>query len=326
MRTLLLSLALVVLAFRVHCAPYVIYQTGWEALPASPAWALGNVPGQNSWQLYPSGSGSADRVVANGTTDASVSGQAVTTPYGTQFHRFTASTSTLSGVDTFAWPDVTDSFAGRPSGFNTITCSMSVFVPSTQMADSSIYGFVGFDGATELFALFVEPDDQSVNLFMAGSFYDYTTEDFGYDQWFKLSFTGNYDTGDFSVSVNDTPLGTLVGNNSVFLGAGFTDLDMVTQNTPTVPNPRVIFTDNYRIEVAPATVQQPTLVISPISPNHYRLGWGSTFSSWVLEYASQLPATSWTTETATRTTSNGIITVDVADASAFRVYRLRQGP
>src|SRR5262245_23260086 len=84
----------------------VLYETGWEPTPASPAWARGNLIPQNSWLSYPEASNDRNKIIANGTSDANPFGSPVTTPSGSQFHRFRASSSTSDMNEQYVWPDL----------------------------------------------------------------------------------------------------------------------------------------------------------------------------------------------------------------------------
>ena len=95
-----LLLTVLVTVWTAGAAQVVLYQTDWEAAPASPAWALGTVSPQNGWLNDPSPL--AHEVVSNGSARAVVSGQAVVTPYGSQFHRFNASSGS-NNVFAFTW-------------------------------------------------------------------------------------------------------------------------------------------------------------------------------------------------------------------------------
>src|SRR5437870_7397993 len=81
-------IVLLLCAAGAHAASTNLYETGWEASPPppSPAWVTGAVAPQNGW----SSAGTSTlrhRVLANGSADANPFGTAVTTPYGSQFHR-----------------------------------------------------------------------------------------------------------------------------------------------------------------------------------------------------------------------------------------------
>ena len=68
-------------ALSASAASTVLYETGWEASPAMPAWVPGNLIGQNvgKWAASPATANDRNRVVANGTADANPFGAPVAT-------------------------------------------------------------------------------------------------------------------------------------------------------------------------------------------------------------------------------------------------------
>jgi hypothetical protein len=230
-------------------APVILYETGWESAPATPAWLPGNVAPQNGWLNFNSAAGHT--VVVNGTPEANVNGQDVTTPFGSQFHRFNASTSTSTEVLRLAWPDATAAFNTRPAGFNLLTGSIDIFVPQVQSADASFYGLAGFDDVDLDFGVLVQPSTSGILLIVDNNIVASAPNAIAFNTWQNLAVTANYDTGEVFASLNGTPVAGLSRISANILGGGFTDLDLFVQNALTAPTTRSIFSDNYRLEVVP---------------------------------------------------------------------------
>jgi hypothetical protein len=249
MKRTLTTFVLLLAAHGLRAAPVVLYQTGWEAAPANPAWAQGNVAPQNGWQNFNSAAGHT--VVGNGTAGATVAGQAVVTPYGSQFHRFTASASTVDTFDRLSWVDLEPAFTNRPTGFNQLTGSIDLFVPGVQSADQSLYGLAGFDITDLAFGIVVLPSTRSVLLISDNNLVGQVDGVFSYDSWFNLSISADYDTGNLLASLNGAPLAGLSGLSTIVLGGGFTDLDLFAENGLDNLATRSIFSDNYLVTVVP---------------------------------------------------------------------------
>lgn len=312
--------------FLVHAgqsASTVLYETSWEAAPANPAWTPGPVRPQNGWTNDAAG-GVADLVVTNGSTDAIVNGQAVATPFGNQFQRFVANPSTTAGFTTFTWRDLGDGFADRPFGQDTLIGSIDLFIPQSQAADGSLYGLDAFDRSAgkDLITLAVQPNGRGVYMFFGNDLAASGGNIVPYDKWFNLAFSANYTSGVVRAYIDGFSLGAFAYPGG-FIGTGFTDLDLFTYNPTNAPTTRSIFSDNFHVE-ASTTLPAPRLVIQTPTTNSHRLSWPPFFANWTLEYTSALTATSsWTTVTSPRSLTNGLISVDVTDASNFRAFRLR---
>ena len=142
------------------------------------------------------------RVVTNGSTDAIISGQAVTTPFGRQFHRSSASSSTTTPIPALAWVDIRNGFNTRPSGYDTIAISMDVFVPHVQSNDFSYYGINAYGGAGDipLYSVILQPAGRSLFLNTGDGLAGYAGVQrlaFAFDRWFRLTLTANLATSRF---------------------------------------------------------------------------------------------------------------------------------
>lgn len=247
----LFALASLLFAAAAGAAPVVLYETGFEAAPASPAWVAGSaVAGQNGW-LSSGASAARIRVIADGSADATVFGMPYTTPTGSQFVRFTASSSTTANNPQWAWPDITAAFQGRPSSHNRVVASMDFLVPSGGSLDDSLYALLGYDSIGDVaFGLYLSPGGQfvilsgpgDVDIANAGSV-------FPFDTWFNLAVQADYDTGDIAVLLNGMPVAGLAGNAPLLVGSVLADVDPFCVNDTASPNPRVVYADNYRVVV-----------------------------------------------------------------------------
>lgn len=240
-------------------APVVLYETGWEPTPASPAWVAAAVSPQNAWQS--AGSSTARiRVTTEGTADATVFGTAYTTPYGSQMVRLTASSSTTAVNAQYAWPDITGAFASRPGGHDRLVASMDMLVPAGGSADASIYGLLGWSGGGNVldFGLLVSPSGSFIALLGAdGASLGEVGAAFPYNTWFNLAVEVNYQTGAMLVLLNGTPVAGLSGSNPALVGSALEDVDLYCENDTASPNPRVVFADNYRVTVQPLSDGPP---------------------------------------------------------------------
>lgn len=239
----------------VSAAPIVLYETGWEAAPASPGWAPGAIAPQNGWVNFNAALG--HQVVANGSAGASVNGQNVVTPYGNQMHRFEANPSTVSSSARFTWVDLQTGFDSRPAGYNFLTGSIDLFVPGVQSADASLYGLVGFDGAVDDFGILVDPSTREILLVGGGLIRASSIDAFSYDTWLNLSVSANYETGEVIGYVNGAPVPGLSFLSPTLVGGSFSDLDLYVQNALTPPTVRSIFSDNYRVTLDVVPVPEP---------------------------------------------------------------------
>jgi len=236
-------------------APVVLYQTGWEASPASPAWVPGATLGQNGWAGFNSPDG--HQVVANGTPAAIVNGQTVVTPFGAQMHRFTGNADIAAVSQRLAWVDVAAGFASRPAGYNFLSGSIDLFVPGAQSADASLYGLAGFDGLVQDFGVLVEPQSRSVLLLADGAVRAVVPGAFAYDSWLNLGVSANYETGDVICYVNGIAVPGLNYRATGLVGGGFTDLDLFVQNATMAPLTRSLFSDNYLVTLDLVPVPEP---------------------------------------------------------------------
>jgi hypothetical protein len=247
------------LAVTASAAPVVLYDTGWEASPANPAWVAGAVSPQNGWQSA-GGSTARIRVTTEGTADATVFGTPYTTPYGAQMMRFTASSSTTANNAQFAWPDITGAFSARPGGYDRLVASIDMLVPAGGSADASAYGLLGFSGGGNVldFGFIASPAGQVLALIGAdGAVVGEVPSAFAYNTWFNVAVEANYQTGEILVRVNGVPVPGLSGSNPALIGSALEDVDLYCENDTLAPNPRVVFTDNYRVTVQPLSDGPP---------------------------------------------------------------------
>ena len=152
----------------------------------------------------------------------------------------------------YVWPDLTDAFGGRASGYDLLTASIDVFVPSGDSADASLYGLVGFDSGVDDvyldYGFFIVPNSRVIQLVIdgeveAGS----VTNVFPYNTWFKVGIQVNYQTGEVVVFYNGTPVPGLSATFVPIVGASLTDVDLYSENSLNPPTSRIIFSDNYRV-------------------------------------------------------------------------------
>lgn len=256
MKTLCSIAFLIVLCTRAVGATLVLYDTGFEPAPASPAWTYNPVAGQNSW-FNSGGSSARIRVITNGFSgDNVVGGVTNLAQSGAQFVRFTASSSVTTNNSQFAWPDVTAGFEARPAGFNKLTASLDVRVPSTGSADTSTYGMLGYDNDAEAtgnyldFGYLIVPSTRAIRLVIDGAIVATATGAFDYNSWFNVAVEVDYESGDVRVLTNGVPVGGLSSNSPYIVGATLTDVDLYCVNSTTAGATRVVFADNYRLVVA----------------------------------------------------------------------------
>jgi hypothetical protein len=314
-------------------APIVLYETGFEAAPASPAWALANVFGQNGWFNYAFGTWNPTsfQVVGNGLPEAVIGGQEIVTPYGSQFHKFTASTSVSGENVRFVYPDISAEVAALPPTHKVIKASMDFFVPSTQDGVAAGHGFVAWhDNGTGPWGVLIDPSDRSVNLMLESlSSATFQTEAFEFDTWFNVTVTANYDTAQISVAVDGMQLLTQTGTE--ILAGVLVDVDLTTWNWGlTAPSLRSVAGDNYRITAQAAAAVLPTLTISNNPPDNvaYKIRWPAANASWILEYTDDLAngVSMWVPHGTLPSTDvdPNFVYVEVAVESLHRYFRLRQ--
>jgi hypothetical protein len=321
MNKIILCTAALMACHIASAAEHLIYQTGWEPDPADPAWLPGNVVPQNGWLNFNSVAG--HQVVSNGTPNATI-GQPVVAAGGEQFHRFNASLSTVDTFDRLAWVDMTGPWDARPSGMNVLESALDLYVPAAQSTDDSLYGLLFYDGATELFGLFVEPVSGGVYLYDGTSLSGTDFPAFTLGAWFNLSVTADFDTGALTALVNGVEVLSAV--NPDLAVSSFSDADLFAQNTPTGPAVRSIFSDNFRVVAKPPPVVLPParLDITRLGGDGFRVSWPAALADWVLEQASEVPSISWTNTPGPLTTNGPAVSVEFTNAAPFRAFRLRQ--
>ena len=303
-------------------ASTVLYQTGWEASPATPPWAVGAINGQNDWSAT---STSGFQVVSN-TAPAALG---VVTPSGDQFVKLTANPSTTGSSNRYAWTDISGAFAARPTGQDIVKASFDVFMPSSQELDGSLYGIRAFHETTIPWSLLIEADDQSINLLVGGTFV-FVAGAFDYDTWFNVAVFANYTTGDLSVSKDGVAIPTVTGNNPSILSGSLQDVDLFSINDSSSLNPRVMFVENFAISVEGSAPVLPRLTMTPIPPDNvaYRLKWPAANSNWILEYTDDLidSGSAWAAQgTPPRTDVDpNFVYVDIGIEALHRYFRLHK--
>jgi hypothetical protein len=309
----------------------VLYQTGWEATPAVPAWVPGNVIPQNLWledgdNLSPA----RNRVVANGTADANPFGTPVVARTGNQFHRFTASSSTATTEGEYIWTDLLDAFDTRPDDYNIVSASIDMYVPSGDSADGSYYGLFGYDyhASSDAFlfdyGFFIVPNARAIVLVLNGTVVTSATGMFSYNSWFNLDIQADYISGAVKIFTNGVAVPQLARTNLFIVGSSLSDVDLFSQNSKTTPNPRVVFTDNYRIVAIRPTPPAPILSIEPGAIGEWHISWNAAFSDWILEWTQDLGAMAWMEDGSTPTITGTVASVDLTEQPPHTFYRLRK--
>jgi hypothetical protein len=317
-------------------APIVLYETGFEAAPASPAWAIGNVFPQNGWFNYAFGTWNPAslQVAGNGLPGAVIGGQAVVTPYGSQFHRFTASTATTAENIRFVYPDISANVAALPATHKVIKASMDFFVPSTQAGVAAAHGFIAWHGnGAGPWGVLIDPSDRSVNMALESlASFPFEADAFEFDTWFNVTVTANYETAQISVAVDGVELSSLTRTGTAITTGALVDVDLTTWNWNLSAAPlRSIAGDNFRIIAESAAPVLPRLTMAPIPPDNlgYRIKWPAANSNWILEYTDALvdSGSDWSPQ-GTVPTPDGVdpllVYVDIGIEALHRYFRLRQ--
>jgi hypothetical protein len=327
LRAVLIAVVISISGTGAKAATTVLYETGWEAAPAAPAWVSGGLAPQNGWQsegVEPTPG--LHRVVGNGSPEANPFGTPITTPYGNQFLRFTASSSSVMGAEQLSWVDLSSQFTQRPAGYSRLTGSMDFFVPSNESADASVYGLFGFDGNYLDFGFLIIPNSRTIVMVTNAVDGGRLAGAFPYNTWFNVGLRLDYATGRLDLLTNGIAVPGLSSTIHFQPGAAFTDLDLVSANSTGSPNPRTIFSDNYRVIVEEPPPELPRLTIQPGTIGKWHLTWGSAFEHWILESTHNLQSgsTVWVNENAIPTVMGGTATWDVMNAPPNTFYRLRK--
>ena len=295
----------------------VLYQTGWEAAPASPAWNVGAVVPQNGWVNYNNTVGHT--IVANGSQGS------IITPTGSRFHKFTASADTTTPFFRLAYVDITAPFLGRPAGQNVIKASIDMFVPSSQTGVAALHGLAAYQGNDLPWGVVIDPSDRSVNIIIDGGIPDYATDSFPFDAWFNLSVTANYDNSSVSVAVNGVTVAQLTTTSALIAGGVLTDVDLFTDNYFVgAPPTRIAYSDNYLVTSEAGPAPRPVLHISPGAVGEWHISWSADFFDWILESTQDLGATVWTNEGIAPNVGGGEASVDLTEQPPGTFYRLRK--
>jgi hypothetical protein len=248
----------------------------------------------------------------------------VTAHTGNQFIRLTGSSSTTLFNAQYSWLDLSAAFQSRPAGHDRLIGSMDMFVSSGDSADASFYGIFGFDDFNFLdYGVLIIPNSRSIMMVTNAADAKKVSGFFPYDTWFNIAIQADYVTGGLAVLYNGTEISSLSTTNDAIVESSFTDLDLICVNTPTSPNPRVVFADNYRVVVTQATQPTPRLTIEPGAIGEWHLSWSSAFADWILE-STQTIESGWLDTGVTPNVSGGIASADLTDAPPRTFYRLRK--
>ena len=298
-----------------NAATTVLYQTDWEA---APPWALGAINGQNSWTASASGF----QVVSNGSPGAVIGAQSVVTPYGRQFVRAIADPTTSASNHRYGWPDISAAVAGLPANQKMIKASFDVFVPGSQALDGSYYGIRAWHESSAPWGLFVEADDQSVNL-VIGTSIAYVPGAFEFDTWFNIKVIADYSNGNLSVEKDGASI-DLSGNSPGILSGTLQDIDLWTLNSAAPPTVRAAFMDNYRVTAEGPDASFPKLAIQVGAIGEWHLSWSAAFSNWILESTQNITSPTWTNEFVTPVVAGGVASVNLPNAPPRTFFRLRK--
>jgi len=310
-------LALLFCGAGLQAATTTLYQTGWETAPANPSWSVGELVPQNDWANENSTLG--HQIVANGTQGA------IVTPFGTQFHKFTASPNTTNSVDRLAWFNLTSAFASRPAGLNIVKSSIDVYVPASQSAVPAFYGLVGYHGLDSPWGVLFNPGDRSVHALIDDALPHSVAGAFAYDTWFNLTVSANYDTGEIRFDIAGVNHPELTGNSGGIFDGTLNDVDLYAENhVPTAPVLRIAYSDNFRVSAEDGVEPRPTLTIAAGSPGQWHFTWSAAFSNWILESTLNIEVPTWFNEGVVPNVSGGIASVDRPNAPPRRFYRLRK--
>ena len=329
---LLCSLIALLVRYEAAAASQVLYQTGWEASSGNPAWVTGNVWPQNSWDKALDDDPGSHRVVVNGSPEASPFGTAIITPYGNQFHRFTANSSSQAIVGAWAWPNLTDAFISRPAGFDVLTESIDIYVPSGDSADGSAYGLYGYDYDASVndyfldYGFLVIPNSRTIRLIIDATETASVAATFSYDTWFNIAIVVDYTSGAVRIFLNGVVVPGLAGANPYLVDSILADVDLFCRNSRTAANPRMIFSDNYRVVAGTsASVSvHPKLAIEAGAIGEWHISWSVDYLDWILESTQDITAAGWTNEGVTPEISGGVASVDLPNAPPRTFFRLRK--
>jgi hypothetical protein len=213
-----------------------LFQTGWEA----PTWNLGNIPGQNGFDLFPGTSATAHQVVGATT----VGSQTVTPASGSQMHQ----SSVLSGIS-YAWPDLTAGWAARTAGNDVAWSSFSIFLPSSNTS-TAWHGIRAFNSAGSLLGglQFRNSDGAGVITNNAGANF-LLGLNIPRDQWVSVAMGLDFVAGRISYNVNGVVFASVLPTT---VGAALGDVDLVSVQAGTASAGGVAFTDDFRVAAIPA--------------------------------------------------------------------------
>lgn len=238
----------------------VLYSTGWEASPATPAWNVGNITGQNTWQNFNTAAGHT--VQASGVL---VGTQAVTAATGSRMHRSVTSTSTLNSLRE-QWVDLGPAFNARPAGEDTVRASLDIFLPSAQSTIAHLHGFTIYNSAASILArVLVNNATQQISLVVdptagstGGGLIPLSEVTLPRDRWFNLALEVDVTTRAIRTYYNNstTPL-SVTGTFSPTSLGNLGDVDLTNIYTGTAGGGAgTVFTDNYLVSTL-VTVPAP---------------------------------------------------------------------
>lgn len=213
-----------------------LFSTSWEA----PQWNLGNIPGQNGFDLFPGTSATAHQVVGATT----VGSQTVTPATGSQMHQ----SSVLSGIS-YAWPDLTAAWAARTAGNDVAWSSFNIFLPSSNTS-SSWHGIRAFNSAGSLLGglQFRNSDGASIITNNAGQNF-LLGLNIPRDQWVSVAMGLDFAAGRISYNVNGAVYVSILATT---VGASLGDVDLVSVAAGASSAGGVAFTDDFRVAAIPA--------------------------------------------------------------------------
>ena len=225
-----------VLAISGAASAQTLFSTSWEA----PQWTLGNIPGQNGFDLFPGTAAAAHQVVGATT----VGSQTVTPATGSQMHQ----SSVLSGFS-YAWPDLTAAWAARTAGNDVAWSSFNIFLPSTSTS-TSWHGIRAFNAAGSLLGglQFRNSDGASI-ITNAGGQNFLLGLSIPRGQWVSVAMGLDFVSGRISYNVNGS---VFVSVLTTTVGAALGDVDLVSVASGASAAGGVAFTDDFRVAAIPA--------------------------------------------------------------------------
>jgi len=233
----------------------VLYSTGFDTVPASPAFAVGALNAQNGWI-------SVNQVGADivGLRVVTAASESIPASSGTQVIRSVSPTAVSDSRQ--AYIPLENEFAARPAGENVVVTSVRVYRPSSQTSDSSAHGVLSFSlpnaslVSTLLGGFYFAPVDGAVVYASEVG----TDADSGLviptNTWTTVNLFADYNTGIGGVEINGT-----VFQRSSFVPAftpifGDSDLFNFSASPTTVST---VYFDNYVVSTQTAIPEPASL-------------------------------------------------------------------